>query len=158
MPPERVGMLPGAGPPPPPTIVGVDVGGTVVGVRVDVLVGVLVGEPVGVFVGVFVAVAVGGPATTRQLDTTVFRTLATAERLAAVLVKAAGSPVQSAFNCPAAFVTLTVTVQDEAPAGTCRLLTAIVLAPAVAVVAAARDPLNRFAAPLDIGNSRPDDR
>ena len=60
--PERVGMLPGAGPP-PPTIVGVDVGGTVVGVRVDVFVGVLVGVfvgvPVGVFVGVLVAVAVG---------------------------------------------------------------------------------------------------
>lgn len=58
IPPERVGMLPGAGPP-PPTIVGVDVAGTAVGVFVGVLVGVFVGAPVGVFVGVLVAVAVG---------------------------------------------------------------------------------------------------
>ena len=61
----------------------------------------------------------------------------TAERLAEVLVNAGGLPVQSALNCPGAFVTLTATVHDDAPAGTCRLLTAIVLPPAVAVVAAA---------------------
>ena len=64
-------------------------------------------------------------------------TLVTAERLAAVLVNAAGLPEQSELNCPTTFVTLTVTVQDEEPAGTCRLLTAIVLVPDVAVVAAA---------------------
>jgi hypothetical protein len=131
-------MLPGAGPP-PPTIVGVDVGATVVGVRVDVLVGVFVGvfvgAPVGVFVGVFVGVLVG-PRTTRQLDSTPFVTLVTVT-FPESLVNAGGSPTQLELDCPAALVTFTLTVHDAAPAGTFRLLTAIVLVSATAVVAAA---------------------
>src|SRR6058998_118753 len=66
-----------------------------------------------------------------------FRTLATPDRLAAALVNATGLPVQSALNCPAAFVTLTVIVHSEGPADTCRLVTAIELEPPVVFVAAA---------------------
>ena len=76
-------------------------------------------------------------ATTRQLGTTPFKTLASPVTFTAVLVKAAGLPAQLALVCAATFVTLTVTVQDEEPAGTCRLLTVIVLVPEAAIVAAA---------------------
>src|SRR5512142_3039697 len=71
-----------------------------------------------------------------QPGVTPFTTLVTAT-LAAPLVKAAGLPAQLAFTWPAAFVTLTVTVHDDAPAGTCRLVVVMVPAPAVAAVAAA---------------------
>src|SRR6185369_17904410 len=54
---------------------------------------------------------------------------------AAALVNAAAG--QLGFACPLAFVTLTVTVHDDAPAGTWRLATVMVPDPAAAVVAAA---------------------
>jgi hypothetical protein len=155
MPAESVGMLPSGGPP-PVTTVAVAVGGTVVGVLLGVAVGVLVGVSVGVLVGVAVGVLVGvsvgvlvdvavdvtgvTPTTMRQLGATPLMALATVTP-AAVLVKDAGLPVQSGFNCPDAFVTLTVTVHVElvagAPAGTWRLLTVIKWVPSVAVVTAA---------------------
>jgi len=103
------------------TTVGVAVAGAVVGVFVGVLGGVLVGVLVGVFVGVLLGVGVDvpgvTPSTARQRAWMPFVTLVTVTP-AAVLVKAAGLPVQSGFNCPDAFVTLTVTVQVELPAGT----------------------------------------
>ena len=146
-------MLPGGGPP-PLTTVAVAVGGTVVGVLLGVAVGVLVGGAVvGVLLGVFVGVLVGGtvvgvllgvavgvpgvtPRTARQLGATPLITLVTVT-LAEVLVKDAGLPVQSGFNCPVAFVTSTVTVHVEGPDASSRLLTVIRLLPPVAVVAAA---------------------
>ena len=135
MPAESVGMLPSGGPPPPLTTVAVAVGGTVVGVLLGVIVGVLVGGAVvGVLLGVVVGVLVGGtvvgvlvgvavgvpgvtPTTVRQLAAMPLVTLVTTT-LPEPFVKDAGLPVQSGFNCPVAFVTSTVTVQVELPAGT----------------------------------------
>jgi hypothetical protein len=136
MPAESVGMLPRGGPL-PLTTVAVAVGGTMVGVLLGVFVGVLVGGTVvGVLLGVAVGVVGVTPSTTRQLGATPLETLVTVTP-AEVLVKFAGLPVQSGFNCPGAFVTFTATVHVELPAANWRLLTVIRLLPAVAVVAAA---------------------
>jgi len=75
-----------------------------------------------------------GTSTLTQLGVTLSITLVTVT-LADVFVKAVGEARQLALNCPSALVTLTVTVQDVAPAPTWRLDTVIV--PALATVAAA---------------------
>jgi hypothetical protein len=75
-----------------------------------------------------------GVRTTRQLGWTPLPTFETVT-FPDPLVNAAGFPEQLAFACPAAFVTLTVTVQAAPPAGTWRAETVIVLP--LALVAAA---------------------
>ena len=56
--------------------------------------------------------------------------------LPAALVNATGKLLQLAFDCPAWLVMDTDTVHDDAPAGTCRLDTVMMVPPAAAVVAA----------------------
>jgi len=75
-----------------------------------------------------------GVRTTRQLGCTALETFETVT-FPESLVKGAGFPEQLALVCSVAFVTLTVTVQVDAPAGTCRFDTVIVLP--LAIVAAA---------------------
>jgi hypothetical protein len=72
--------------------------------------------------------------TTTQLLATALVTFVTATFAAALVNAAAG---QLGFACPFVFVTLTVTVHNDGPAGTWRLVTVMVPEPADAVVEAA---------------------
>src|SRR5580765_1785054 len=86
-------------------------------------------------VGIATDVGVGvAEFTVRQLGATPLPTLVTVT-LAEVFVNAAGPAPQLALTWPDALVTFTATVHDDAPAGTCKLVTVIVPLPATAVVA-----------------------